>query len=241
MTVRQPLLIGIIIFSSFACKVKKDVTQTISEKPEEIINMRKTACFGTCPVYTLSVFSDHTLVFNGKKYTSKLGLHEKTLLEADFNRLISNFNSSDFMTLDEDYPTNVSDVPSTIIIYNKGGETKSVRSRSNGPESFKELAKQLDDIANSENWKDLTSAEGTETDDVENQLILQLNKEVNMEQWSKKFEHYGFKVIRRISPKLNYWLAGFDLEKIDKNAMLRELLKQEEVKNAEFNRKVYIR
>ena len=42
-------------------------------RPIETISYQTTACFGTCPVYTLTVRSDGTATFEGARYTAVRG------------------------------------------------------------------------------------------------------------------------------------------------------------------------
>ena len=43
---------------------------TISKLDLPFITMRRTACFGTCPQYTISIYDDGTINYEGKLFVS---------------------------------------------------------------------------------------------------------------------------------------------------------------------------
>ncbi len=43
------------------------------ENSQPVITLERTACFGACPVYTLSIYADGTVVYNGERFVDVEG------------------------------------------------------------------------------------------------------------------------------------------------------------------------
>ena len=54
-----------------------------------IITLERTACFGTCPVYTLTMNGDGTVIYEGKDFVKTKGRVEATISQDQIEQLIS--------------------------------------------------------------------------------------------------------------------------------------------------------
>ena len=48
-------------------------TERHSKEVKKIISINRGACFGTCPIYFISIFSDMSGVYHGKNFVEKIG------------------------------------------------------------------------------------------------------------------------------------------------------------------------
>ncbi len=236
------IFIGLCSITFFnQCKMQKKFMVDPISTTQAVVKISKSPCFGSCPVYEMQIFDDRSVIFHGKKYTDKLGLYEKELDQELYELILSSFKEYDFLALEDEYPSPVMDAPSTTISFRDGAIMKQVKTKANGPPSFAKVAKMLEDLADSEGWNNLATAVVEEDPTLPDQIIFQLKSDVDIDLWQKQFDQYQFRVIKRLSPKMNYWLATYNDDLIEKEKMLRTLILHDDVINAEFNKKVTIR
>lgn len=89
-------------------------------------------CFGSCPIFNLTINADRTSTFFAQMY-NKIGKKEMkgnfhtTISQDKYNELISLLNYIDFATLKDKYAVNwTDDQGSTLIITYDNGKTKSI-------------------------------------------------------------------------------------------------------------------
>ncbi len=138
------------IFSSYLNNEDSNVlNETNNIKKSDILpllKMRRTPCFGTCPYFEVSIFSDGSVEYEGFNFVEKIGLYnskiniKKVALIEDYIRKV------DFFSFNELYDARVSDLPSVIIEVNLKGNNHKVRGRYNMPEKFKMLSKFIDNL-----------------------------------------------------------------------------------------------
>src|SRR6266576_3432073 len=70
-------------------------TQTQSDK-KDFITLERTVCFGTCPNYQLTILSDGSVTFEGKRFTKTSGIAKGKISVADFRSLVSEFEKINY-------------------------------------------------------------------------------------------------------------------------------------------------
>jgi len=156
-----PQFILLLIAFSFSCKTTQTIPDLNTLKKEII--MDKNPCFGTCPYYTLTIYEKGYASFEGKKDVKKMGLHSKKLSQKEYEGVMRAFKASNFFELDDDYPSQVSDLPKTAITYNKDGKSKTVTGDDlSRPAIVLSLDSLLTQIAQTDGW---TSSQTSNTVD----------------------------------------------------------------------------
>jgi hypothetical protein len=64
------------------------------------ISLERKECFGTCPVFALTVFPDGRLFYNGKRFVMRQGVERASLPAATVDQLRRAIEESHFATLD---------------------------------------------------------------------------------------------------------------------------------------------
>jgi len=125
------------------------------------ITLERTPCFGTCPVYEVTLRSDGTVVYEGKRFTKEIGRRTGKISTKQFQELATKIEQIGFFALNDEYltkknadgsETRVTDLPSRITTVKRGAESKRIRNYFGGPESLKELEELIDRISNSGIW-----------------------------------------------------------------------------------------
>jgi len=124
------------------CAGSKLATEFKKDNSDFTVETSTSACFGTCPVFKLSVDSDGSAVFEGIHYTKLEGEHQKKLSSTEVDSLKQLILENNFFELDSVYnDIRVSDLPSTTISVSlkEHGQTKKVMGRYNEPQSFENI------------------------------------------------------------------------------------------------------
>jgi len=105
-------------FTTVDTHKKKTLDALIKKAEMAFFTFRKSACFGDCPVYNVSIDSEGNVSYNGLKYVTVTGKKNFTLTEKEFTTLkkkLANNNFSEYKKIYDD--ANLMDLPSTFITY----------------------------------------------------------------------------------------------------------------------------
>ncbi len=136
----------------FSCATNKHII--IDDTP--FFTMKRTACYGTCPQYMVSIFNDGRMTYNGNMFVKMIGCFNCTI---DYNQIKSIkllLAEMSFFDLDSVYMSPVTDIPSVITEFIIDNNTSHrVVDRLSGPNDLKKLYKKIDLIIDSINEWDL--------------------------------------------------------------------------------------
>ena len=132
------------------------------ENPEKtVIKMERYACFGSCPVYSVEIRGDGTVIYTGKKFVRVKGKQEFKIPVANVMWLVREIEKINYFFLAAEYVqqvnedgtiTTVSDLPGTDTWISLNGKTKSVFDYFGGPDSLRELERKIDAISESDKF-----------------------------------------------------------------------------------------
>jgi len=90
------------------------VLRTSNSSP--IFEIQKGACYGSCPIYTVTLTSDRLITYHGKRFVEHQGINEWYLSRRSFKQItdiiLSSFNYSD------SYNIQAQDLPMTTLEIN---------------------------------------------------------------------------------------------------------------------------
>jgi hypothetical protein len=132
---------------------------------DTVITLQRTECFGTCPVYKVSVSADGTVVFDGKKNVEKKGVATGKISEAEVRRLVAEFEAVNYFSLKNAYtprsgncPKVSTDLSSASTSITTGGKSKAVehyhgcRGVQEELKGLTELEDKIDEAAGTRQW-----------------------------------------------------------------------------------------
>lgn len=126
----------------------KPVSAAATKAPlaaQPVIVFRRTPCFGTCPHYEASFYPDGRMQYEGFAYAPAEGKREVQLPAAVVVRIRQDAEKIGFFQMRSEYPTNFSDMPSTILtIRQADGTTKTIQAEENFPPSLQKLFDAID-------------------------------------------------------------------------------------------------
>lgn len=134
-----------------------------SATPISAIKLERTACFGTCPVYTVTIFSDGRIQYEGKEFVKEKGRRTGAISAREFSELAAKVEQIEFFKLQAAYRAPVTDLPTTIVTVTRGRESKRVEDYFGAPKrlhSFEELIERT-----VKSWVDLSGKAAAEEDE----------------------------------------------------------------------------
>lgn len=156
---------ALLLLGNSGCKTQTETVATGQEPVQAATNssgfprswqlvMERTPCYGTCPIYTVTIDARTGEVdFKGRRFVELEGHYRKTISEAQLRKLWQQLNDSNFWEMKPKYDDpRVSDVPNRIIQFRnlEPGTDKpeqKVVGRYQTPQAFDDLAHLIDQIA----------------------------------------------------------------------------------------------
>jgi hypothetical protein len=128
-----------------------------SGRPEPLATLERTRCFGTCPVYKVTIFRDGTVEYVGRQYVKVRGRATGHLSAEQLVQLRTLFQQSGYLQLGDSYErVDVTDQPSAYTSYSPApGRTKTVRhylGDRSAPRALTDVEEGIDRIVNIEQW-----------------------------------------------------------------------------------------
>ncbi|KRA33797.1 hypothetical protein ASD68_12670 [Rhodanobacter sp. Root627] len=145
-------------------RVESAPTRTLEEPKISHILMRRSGCFGSCPVYEVNIDSNGTVSFNGTKHVAIPGRHRGSATQLEVDALILEIKRINFFKLRDSYEFEpdgctswATDNPSVTIAVARGFETKRVVyyygcKGFDAEDDIKSLVKSIDRVAQTEKW-----------------------------------------------------------------------------------------
>ena len=109
---------------------------------ELIISLQRTACFGTCPIYKIEIFSDGSGIYTGTRFVENIGVTKFSLSETQLNLILTKAEAISFANMKEEYSEPISDLPTTFIQI----KDKKIRDYTGAPKTLKNLENLIDQL-----------------------------------------------------------------------------------------------
>lgn len=101
-----------------------------------LASIKKTACFGECPVWSATIWSDGHAEFLGEKWAKRQGKFSAIVKQNWLKELLANAESSGFFALAPYYPTThteITDLPTTFIFVESKGRFHQIENHFDAP------------------------------------------------------------------------------------------------------------
>ncbi|GBE90828.1 DUF6174 domain-containing protein [Nostoc cycadae] len=120
-----------------------------------IITLQRTACFGACPIYTITIFPDGRVVYEGERFVKVVGKRTAKISPQAVRRLVAEFDKVNYFSLPSNYQGGPTDLPSAITSLTLGRQQKTVNhylGSPNAPQALTALENKIDAVVNSQRW-----------------------------------------------------------------------------------------
>lgn len=118
-----------------------------------VITMQRGACFGHCPIYTVTIYGNGKIEFQGDRFVDNVGFYVDSIAVDDVKKLVHAFHTSGFFSMKDEYTNpRITDLPSVRTTFSGNGVLKSIRDYFGAPQELKALEKLVDSIAQTRQW-----------------------------------------------------------------------------------------
>jgi hypothetical protein len=132
-----------------------------AQEPEPVITLRRTGCYGTCPVYSLEIFENGFIRYVGTNFVQSVGERRAVIQHEAVEDLVALFLRADYFALKDEYETCrapdgatqfITDLPTTYTSLRIGTKKKSVTNYACAPERLTDLERAIDKVSNTHRW-----------------------------------------------------------------------------------------
>jgi hypothetical protein len=119
-----------------------------------VIEIHRMMCPGACPDYSLFVYSDGRILYEGRRYVAAKGTLEGRISAGEVRKILAEVYRMNFFSLEDRYDPIASDGATTTTSILVDGKTKQVINchPSRAPDGLYLLEKMIDEISYSEHW-----------------------------------------------------------------------------------------
>jgi Domain of unknown function (DUF6438) len=130
----------------------------IPDVPDALVQMRRRGCSGDrCPVYSVSIFEDRSVVYEGHSHVAVIGTRRSTVSSAQLNALICQIDALKFLDSPDDCCVCSQSNQNELVVldYRPGSIAKTVVHDAqclSAPQGLRELEQAIDIAASVETW-----------------------------------------------------------------------------------------
>lgn len=130
--------------------------KTEATYPDSLVaRIQRTPCYGSCPIYTISVYNTGFATYEGERFVEHEGYYGAFISRNVLNTLQNMAREIGFLELQDRYDDpGITDIPSTITTIRLDGQLKTVVNRDGGPEKLREFEKFFDSLFKEVEWDD---------------------------------------------------------------------------------------
>lgn len=135
--------------------------QVVDVPADAQIELRRTSCYGPCPIYTLSIDADGRITFVGEKFVRVVGRQTahidlsvvaKLLARAESMRFFDLHNAYKYIENPDGTHTTITDQPTTYVSITANGRSKTVEDYVGAPTALREFEREIDEAAGTKRW-----------------------------------------------------------------------------------------
>lgn len=156
------VLILLITFVTLAaCSVSPSADAGIPAYPDLLISLERGPCFGTCPIYTLTIHADGTVDYQGTGFVKVEGNRSIKISSEQIQELVTAIDNANFFSLKDQYMAPATDLPSITLSITLDGHSKSIwhygmldcsGELDDAPRELCELEDKIGEVVNSDQW-----------------------------------------------------------------------------------------
>jgi len=144
----KQLLYITVLLVLYTCSTTRNYTQD-----DILLSMKKSSCYGPCPVYELIIYKNGVAKLTAEKHLDLQGEFYTKLSGSTVEALVSKFRKARFFEMESQYTSITKDLPTTWIYFSNEGMQKRIKDYDGAPESLKAMEKELSSLLESEDWK----------------------------------------------------------------------------------------
>lgn len=122
--------------------------------PVVVLFYERTPCFGMCPSFNLTVYSNGKATYEGKNLVEHIGFYQSQWDAAALQNIMAAAEKINYFSLADKYDQQgVTDLPTVRTRLLKDGNLKEVANRYKGPKELQSLYQAIDDQIKLSDWQ----------------------------------------------------------------------------------------
>jgi hypothetical protein len=127
-----------------------------------VVTLERTPCFGSCPVYSLSITRSGVVRFDGKKFVRRAGPDSAKISTAAVDSLLAEMSKAGYYDFEERYTSGApacgryaTDLPSAITSVTDDSRSRRIQHDhgcSDAPPALSRLEGRIDEVAGTARW-----------------------------------------------------------------------------------------
>lgn len=121
-----------------------------------VITLERGICFGTCPIYSVEIHGDGSVLYKGVDCVAAVGERRSRVSVGDVHKLVDDFRAANFFSMRDHYAASVTDLPAYRIGIGFDGHRKTVLdyvgSMVGMPPDVAKLEDAVDKLAGTAGW-----------------------------------------------------------------------------------------
>jgi hypothetical protein len=134
-----------------SCKTKKVGGPKVAA--DFSLEIQHQGCRGNCPTYNIKVDAKGNATYFGRRAVEMMGEYKKTLEGKTVEALSTAITEAHFFDFEDEYGTEVADIPGVVTIVTMDGKTKRVVDIRNAPQALKDMEAKLEELIGKEGWE----------------------------------------------------------------------------------------
>ena len=128
---------------------------------DTLIQLQRTRCYGTCPVYRVTIDARGTATWVGEMFVRVVGTQTARIDPSQVAALLAHAERIHFFAMRDQYRgvenpdgtvISVTDQPTTIVTITVNGRTKRVENYLGAPDALVEFERAIDEAAGTKQW-----------------------------------------------------------------------------------------
>jgi Domain of unknown function (DUF6438) len=145
-------LLGLAALALAACA---SVANPVADGPV-LITLSRSACYGFCPIYSVSISGEGEVIYRGTNYVNVRGEQRARIAPSEVAILLTRFDAIGFSNLRDEYRAEITDLPTYTITLERNGRRKSVLDYAGVavgmPEAVRGLQDEIDRVSGAARW-----------------------------------------------------------------------------------------
>ncbi|MCB0540154.1 MAG: hypothetical protein KDE33_21740 [Bacteroidetes bacterium] len=135
----------LLIFCGFSCKTPNNIKQNTNKTyDDDFVLLQRGGCFGTCPIYEITLYANGKINYKGKAYTDYIGFYTGQIDPQIAYNLFNKIKTYNWAAYPEKYPIDNVDFPQFQLSYNTKKIQKTIKGNNRADTELIELTKELD-------------------------------------------------------------------------------------------------
>jgi hypothetical protein len=122
------------------------------------ITLERTSCFGTCPVYKVTMQDDGSVSYEGVQFVRVPGKRDWKIEPADVRALARDMEKAGFFEMQDVYTMPATDLPTTYTSLTIGARSKRIKNYLGAPPALREIEQRIDHVSGAKGYVTVSGA-----------------------------------------------------------------------------------